>query len=313
MNKKWPKWLIVLAFIISTFLAGNNAVAVRYSNAEISPFLGGALRFSAASIILMAIVWIKHLPLPEGRAWIGTLIFGALQFGISPLMFYWSLLEVSPGMFQIILALSPMITFILAIIHQQEDFKWRTLAGCLISLAGVAIVFRDGMKAQISLLSLAAVLVGTVTISEAVVLYKSFPKSHPVTTNAIGMGVGALMLFAASQIMGETIKMPAQQSTWMALLYLIVFGSILTFVLAFVVVKYWKASIASYQLLLMPFVTMVSSSLLIGERVSSLILAGGALVLLGVYVGISSPKRSRRKSKKGIYNHDSINSKSTCT
>jgi tRNA1(Val) A37 N6-methylase TrmN6 len=35
-------------------------------------------------------------------------------------------------------------------------------------------------------------------VSEAIVLYKSFPKSHPITTIAIGMGVGALMLFVAS-------------------------------------------------------------------------------------------------------------------
>ncbi len=298
MKKKRSNWPVVLAFVISTILAGNNAVAVRYSNAEIPPFLGGALRFGTASIILLAIVWIKHLPLPEGRAWIGAIIFGMLQFGISPLLFYWSLLEVSPGMFQIILALSPMITFILAMIHHQEDFQWRTLAGCLISLGGVAIVFRDGLNAQVSMLSLVAVLLGCVTISEAIVLYKSFPKSHPITTNAIGMGIGALMLFATSQITGEVINMPIQPSTWMALVYLVFFGSILTFVLAFVVVKYWKASVASYQLLLMPFVTMISSSLMLGERLTLLILIGGILVLLGVYIGISTPKSSKAKIKE---------------
>ena len=290
MKKKWPKWLVVIAFLMSTILAGNNAVAVRYSNAEIPPFLGGALRFGTASIILLAIVWINHLPLPQGRAWIGVIIFGALQFGISPLLFYWSLLEVSPGMFQIILALSPMITFILAIIHQQEKFHWRTLAGCLVSLAGVAIVFHDGMKAEVSLLSLGAVVLGAVSISEAIVLYKSFPKSHPITTNAIGMGIGSIMLFTASMLMGEGMNMPSQPTTWIALVYLIIFGSILTFVLAFVVVKYWKATVASYQLLLMPFVTMISSSIMIGERLNLLILIGGILVLLGVYVGISTSK-----------------------
>jgi drug/metabolite transporter (DMT)-like permease len=213
-------------------------------------------------------------------------------------MFYWSLLEVSPGMFQIILALSPMITFLLAIIHKQEDFRWRTMAGCLISVVGVAVVFRDGMNAQVSLMSLAAVLVGTVTISEAVVLYKSFPKSHPVTTNALGMGVGALILFITSQLTGEVMRMPVSSSTWIALVYLIIFGSILTFVLAFVVVKYWKASVASYQLLLMPFVTMISSSLMIGERLTLLILVGGVLVLMGVYVGISTPKTSMMKIRE---------------
>jgi drug/metabolite transporter (DMT)-like permease len=164
------------------------------------------------------------------------------------------------------------------------------LVGGLISFAGVAIVFQDGIKARVSILSLAAVLLGAVTVSEAIILYKSFPKSHPVTTNAVGMGVGAFLLFIASQITGEEMRIPSQTSTWMALVYLIIFGSILTFVLAFFVVKYWKASIASYQLLLMPFVTMISSSILIGERLSWLILAGGTLVLVGVYIGITHRK-----------------------
>jgi drug/metabolite transporter (DMT)-like permease len=295
MKKKWTKWLVILAFVVSTVLAGNNAVAVRYSNAELPPFFGGALRFAAAALVLFIAVLVFRLPLPRGKAWMGAIIFGILQFGITPLLFYWSLIEVSPGMFQIILALSPMITFILAIIHRQETFKWRTLAGCAISLTGVAIVFRDGMDAQVSILALLAVILGAISLSEAIVLYKSFPKSHPVTTNAIGMGIGALMLFAASQMTGEEMKMPSQSATWMALVYLIIFGSILTFVLAFVVVKYWKASVASYQLLLMPFVTVISSSILIGERMSMLIFVGGALVLVGVTIGISHRKVVKEK------------------
>lgn len=295
MKKKWTKWLVILAFVVSTVLAGNNAVAVRYSNAELPPFFGGALRFAAASLVLFIAVLVFRLPLPRGKAWMGAILFGLLQFGITPLLFYWSLIEVSPGMFQIILALSPMITFILAIIHHQEPFKWRTLAGCIISLTGVAIVFRDGMDAQVSILALLAVILGAISLSEAIVLYKSFPKSHPITTNAIGMGIGALMLFAASLITGEEMKIPSQSATWMALVYLIIFGSILTFVLAFVVVKYWKASVASYQLLLMPFVTVISSSILIGERMSLLIFVGGALVLLGVTIGISHRKVVKEK------------------
>ncbi len=66
MKKNWPKWLVILAFVISTILAGNNAVAVRYSNAEIPPFLGGALRFGSASIFLFIILFAMRLDMPKG-------------------------------------------------------------------------------------------------------------------------------------------------------------------------------------------------------------------------------------------------------
>jgi drug/metabolite transporter (DMT)-like permease len=139
-----------------------------------------------------------RLDLPKGRSLIGAINFGALLYGTSAIFFHWSLIEVSPRMFQIILALSPLITFLLAIVHQQENFHWRTLVGGLISLAGVGIVFHDGINAHVSVMSLTAIVLGAVSVSEAIVLYKSFPKSHPITTIAIGMGVGALMLFVAS-------------------------------------------------------------------------------------------------------------------
>ena len=95
-----------------------------------------------------------------------------------------------------------------------------------------------------SILSLTAVGLGAVSDSEIINLYKSVPKTHPIKKNTIGMGVCAVMLFVTSQLMGERIIMLTESSTWMALVYLIIFGSIFAFVLA-VVVKYWKASLAS--------------------------------------------------------------------
>ena len=116
-----------------------------------------------------------RLDLPKGRSLIGAINFGALHYGTSAIFFHWSLIEGSPRMFRIILALSPLITFLLAIVHQQENFHWRTLVGGLISLAGVGIVFHDGINAHVSVMSLTAIVLGAVSVSEAIVLYKSFP------------------------------------------------------------------------------------------------------------------------------------------
>jgi drug/metabolite transporter (DMT)-like permease len=176
-----------------------------------------------------------RLDLPKGRSLIGAINFGALLYGTSAIFFHWSLIEGSPRMFRIILALSPLITFLLAIVHQQENFHWRTLVGGLISLAGVGIVFHIGINAHVSVLSLTAVVLGAGSVTEAIVLHKSISKSHPITTNAIGMGVCALIIFVVSQLTGEVFIIPTQSSTWMAHVYLIIFGSIFSFVLGYVV------------------------------------------------------------------------------
>ncbi|MGB7872922.1 MAG: EamA family transporter [Anaerolineales bacterium] len=295
MQEKRPERLTLIAFIISTILGGNNAIAVRFSNVELPPFFGAGLRFAAASLILFLIVLIMRLPLPNGRSLVGALIFGALQFGFSYALIYWSLLEVPAGLFQVILALVPLLTFLLAIVHRQEDFQWRALVGGLLAVGGIAIIFSDNLVENVSLLSLLAAVLAAAFIAESIVLFKTFPKTHPITTNALAMGMGAAILFVTSGFARETPQLPSLLPTWTALLYLIFFGSVGTFVLALYVLTRWTASATSYSLVLMPIVTVISASWIADESITIALLLGGLFVLFGVYVGALAPPDLLRK------------------
>ncbi len=279
------KRLTLAAFVISTVLAGNNAIAVRLSNQELPPFFGAGLRFGAAALVLFAVVAVLRLPLPTGRSLGGALLFGALQYGLSYALIYWSLQQVPAGLFQVVLALTPLFTFFLAMAHRQEAFAWRVLVGGLIAVSGIAVVFREQLIARTPLLPLLAIVLAAACFAESVVLFKTFPKTHPITTNALAMGTGALLLFAISLLAREAPRVPRLPTTWAALTYLVLFGSIATFVLALYVMARWTASASSYQLVLMPIVTVISAGWLAGEAVTPSLVVGGLLVLVGVYVG----------------------------
>ena len=295
MQEKQPERLTLIAFIVSTILGGNNAIAVRFSNVELPPFFGAAIRFAAAAAILFLVVLVLRLPLPKGRALFGVAIFGALQFGISYALMYWSLLQVPAGLFQVILALVPLLTFVFAILHRQERFQWRALAGGLLAVGGIAYIFRDRLIDDFPLLPLLAVVLAAACIAESVVLFKSFPKSHPITTNALAMAVGAGILFAASLIAQEVPVLPTLPATWTALVYLILFGSVGTFVLALYVLTRWTASATSYSLVLMPIVTILFAAWLTDETLTASLLIGGLFVLAGVYIGALAPPEQLRK------------------
>lgn len=290
-----PARLTLAAFVISTILGGGNAIAVRFSNVELPPFFGAAIRFAIASFILFLVVFYRRLPLPKGRALMGVLIFGSLQFGISYALIYWSLLEVPAGLFQVILALTPLLTFFLAVLHRQESFQWQTLFGGILAVAGIAIIFRDSLGADVPLISLLAVVLTAACFAEAIVLFKTFPKAHPVTTNAFAMGTGAFILIIGSWIAQETLVVPRLPETWMAVGYLVLFGSVGAFVLGLYVLSRWTASAGSYLLVLMPIVTVVLSSWITHEEVTSALLLGGVLVLIGVYVGALMPPELFKK------------------
>jgi drug/metabolite transporter (DMT)-like permease len=285
MKQKFQQYFTLIAFIVATLLGGNNAIAVRYSNLELPPFFGAAIRFAAASLVLFVIVFSLRLPLPKGRSLLGAIIYGVLQFGISYAFMYWSLLEVPAGLFQVVLSIVPLFTFLFAIAHRQESFQWRILIGSLIAVSGIAIVFYNQINVNVPLLSLLAIILAAMSIAEAGVLYKNFPKSHPITTNAIGMAVGAVILFIGSWLFNENPHMPSLPSTWIAVLYLVVFGSVGMFILVLYVLNHWTASAASYQLVLMPIVTVLVASLIVQEKMTVISLVGGLLVLIGVYVG----------------------------
>jgi drug/metabolite transporter (DMT)-like permease len=295
MSETRPERLTLIAFAISTLLGGNNAIAVRFSNVELPPFFGAGVRFAAAALLLFVIVLVRRLPLPKGRALLGVVVFGMLQFGLSYALVYWSLSQIPAGLFQVILALAPLLTFVFAILHRQEAFQWRVLAGSLLALVGIALVFGDGLSADAPLMALLAGVLAAACFAEAVVLFKTFPKAHPITTNALAMACGAAVLFVISGLWREAPHVPTLPATWIALAYLVVLGSVGTFVLALYVLSRWTATASSYQLVVMPIVTVSFASLLAGEAVTAALVVGGLLVLAGVYVGAVAPPDLLRK------------------
>ncbi len=281
--------LTLLAFAASTLFAGINAIAIRFSSREVPPFFGAGLRFGVAALILLAVTLALRLPLPTGRALGGALLFGALQYGLSYALVYWSLQQVPAGLFQVILALAPLFTFFLAMAHRQERFQWRVLLGGLIAVGGIALVFREQLQANSPLLPLLAAVLAALLFAEAIVLFKNVPKAHPITTNAVAMGMGAALLFALALLARETPRVPVLPATWLALGYLVVFGSVGTFVLVLYVLARWTASASSYQLVLVPIVTVHFASWLANEPITAGVVVGGLLVLAGVYVGALAP------------------------
>ena len=185
-STKSNRWILV-AFIVSVLLTGLNPLGVHYTVLELPPFWGAALRFAPASVLLFLLVLILKLPIPRGRALMGAILFGALNFGASYAFIYFSLIKVQPGMSAVILATGPIFTLLFTLLHHQESFRWRALLGSLLAVSGVALVFREELKIAVPFIYLGAMVLGAACIAEANVIAKGFPKNHPITTNAIGM------------------------------------------------------------------------------------------------------------------------------
>ena len=275
----------LIAFVLMVVLAGGNAVAIRFSNLGLPPFWGATMRIVAAALVFWAIIGVRGIALPRGRALLGAILYGLLSVGVAYAFVYWGLLRTPAGLAGAFLALVPLMTFFFAWAHRLETFRWQGLTGALIATAGVLIGVVGGLGGAAHVPSLLAIVAGTAALAEAAIVFKLFPPSHPVATNAVALTAGAPILIVLSLLAGEQWSLPTTLNTWAAFAYLALVGSVGVFSLYLYVLSRWTASATSYSFLLIPVATVVIAAWLLGEVVTISFVIGAALVLAGVWVG----------------------------
>jgi drug/metabolite transporter (DMT)-like permease len=283
--------MALAAFVTMSVLAGGNAVAIRFSNRELDPLWGAGLRFLLAAALLTAVMVALRLPLPNGRAMTGALVYGALTIAAAFALAYYGLVRLHAGLGQTLLALVPLATLLLAALWRQERLRVGAMVGALLAIAGIAVMSRAHVEA-VPFLSVLALIGSAFCFAQAAVLVRRFPLVHPVTMNAVGMAVGSALLIIGAVLVGDSITIPRRAETWLAIGYLVPVGSVLVFVLYLVVLRYWTASRAAYEFVLIPVVTVALSAWLDDESVGFGLLLGSLLVLTGVYIGALRPDRT---------------------
>ena len=277
--------IVIASFVGSSVLAGGNAIAIKFSNQELSPLWGATFRFLLAAGILFAVTAIMRLPLPRGRQLLGTFAFGALNFGGAFALAYYALVHMNAGSAGALLALTPLVTLLLAVAQRQERLRIGAVVGAVLALAGVGFISGATLQASVPAVALLAALGSVLCFAEAAVIARWFPAQHPLVVNAVGMAAGVVVLIVSLLLAGEHIALPQRFTTWLAIGYLVPFGSIAVFVLYLVVLRHWTASRAVYVDVVIPFVTVLVAVWLLDEQITGALVLGGLLIVAGVYVG----------------------------
>jgi drug/metabolite transporter (DMT)-like permease len=287
---------VLTAFLLFITVAGGSPVAIRIIYAELDPFWTATSRFILAALVLWILVAFKRIPFPKGQALLGAVLFGILTVGIAFILIAWGLVATPAGRFQILMANVPLLTVFLSSLHGIEAITGRGIFGSLLVVGGIALTPGGATTSELSLPHTMAIILAAVFIAEGGVLIKKFPPNPPIMTNAIGMTVGGFILGIASLVSGEKWIIPAQTSTWIAFLYLVILVTVVAFLLYMFVLGRWSASRTSYGFVLTPLVTIVVAAILAGEKITWNFLVGAGLVLAGVVVGALLPSTTKPAS-----------------
>jgi len=282
-----PDRVTLAAFVGFVLIAGAVSVAIRLGSFELPPFWAATLRYAMAVTIFVALAIALRIPFPRGANLIGALLF-SLAFVVSNALYYVGVSGSSASVGALAFALLPLVALALAATIGLERFTLRGVAGALVAAAGAAVVVGDQLGAAVPLPALLALGGAMFFGAVAAVVIKRLPPGQPIAANAVGGAFVLPILLALSFLTHESRALPSRPETWMALGFLVLLGTVLLFPLALFIIGRWTASGYSYTGLFKPLAAVALAAVILGESIRLTFVLGGALILVGVWVGAFS-------------------------
>jgi drug/metabolite transporter (DMT)-like permease len=230
-------WKTLLAFAIIYFVWGSTFLAIRIGVEEVPPFLLAALRFFVAGLVLYLWMIAKGERSPTLREWRSVVVLASLIFALDYGLLFWSEQRIPSGLAAVMLATIPAFMALSEIIFlRTQKLTVRLAVALLIGLLGVAVLVSRTLKLSgtpIDRAGAVALIVGAVTWSIASTLARKLhlPESKVMSSGA-QMLAGGLLLGVVAAALGEFRNfhpVAVSRGAWIALLYLIVAGSIIGF------------------------------------------------------------------------------------
>jgi drug/metabolite transporter (DMT)-like permease len=230
---------------------------------------------------------VKGQTAPTAKQWRSLTIMALLMFVAEYGPLFWAEKYVPSGVVSVFAATLPILTLIIEmLILRQQRMRPMLAIATILGFAGVAVLLIPGGKQHLALVPCLAILAGATTWSLGSVLTRSMnlPQSRPITAGA-AMMLGGAMLLALSAGFGEMHPFPHISLRAVgALLYLIVFGSLLAFTAFVWLLAHMPATRVSSHAYVNPIVAVALGYFMAGEVITARILAGTALVLVSVFL-----------------------------
>ena len=293
-----PSWKILLAFAVIYFVWGSTFLAIRVGVREVPPFLLAAFRFLVAGLVLYGWMRLKGTPVPSRREWAAACILGSLIFLVDYGCLFWAEQRVPSGIAAVVLASIPVFITLLEIIFlRTQQLTFRLGLALLVGICGVAVLMSHSMslgEVPINRAGAAALLFAAFSWSVATILTRrlSLPASKPMSA-AAQMLTGGVQLLVLAGLSGEFAGFRAQAvswTAWLALIYLIIAGSIVGFTAYLWLLHYESPTKVGTYAYVNPVVAVVIGHFVGGEVVGPRTLLGTLFVLVSVITITTMPK-----------------------
>jgi drug/metabolite transporter (DMT)-like permease len=302
--------------LVTTFCWASNIVAGKEALQGFGPLALAQLRMSIAALFfgVLFLSWPGRPKLHFFRKqWFLLGLMGFTGITLNQICFLGGLARTSVTHTGLIQAVGPIMVLLLAAFIGRELLTFQNCAGMAIAFAGVAVLLTGKSASQNGAHWSGDVILLAAGASFAfyTILMKDVASDYDaLTLSMLVFGLGAVLLVPFS--LGSVAKVEWHEvpfRAWAGLAYMVVFGSVVAYLIYAFALSVLSASKAAAFAYLQPVMAVALGVWLLGERVTAGEFAGGALILFGVYLTeqvrargrvASETKRAEMSRKAGV-------------
>jgi drug/metabolite transporter (DMT)-like permease len=293
------RWKILLAFAIIYLVWGSTFLAIRVGVREVPPFLLAGMRFFAAGIVLYAWMRVKGTPSPTRREWAAISFLAVLIFVFDYGLIFWAEKRVPSGITAVMMATIPVLIALAEICFlRTQKLTLRLTLALLVGVGGIVVLVSPSSgfgETAIDTAGAVALIIAAISWSLATILTRklSLPESKVMSSGA-QMLVGGILLVLTSAMLREFHGFDVRKvspGAWLALVYLIVAGSIVAFTAYVWLIHHESPTKVGTYAYVNPVVAVLLGYALGGEALGRRTIAGTMLVLISVVLITTTPKR----------------------
>lgn len=282
---------------------GSTYLGIRIVIETMPPLLGGAMRFIVAGIVLGAVLAIRYglgvLRVPR-RALVSAAVVGVLLLTFGNGMVSIAEQHISSGLAALLIASVPLWLVVFRLLAGDRP-RWATIAGVAVGFCGLAVLsLTRGGTATGSVFGIVVIMAAACSWATGSFMSGRLPlPGNPYVASVYEMLVGGVALSVLGLAKGETLHVGHYSArSWVALGYLIIFGSLLAFTSYVWLLGNAPISLVGTYAYVNPTVAVLLGAAVLGEQVTWATLVGGAIILIGVGLVVSTERRGRAAGRR---------------
>ena len=283
-------YLPYLALAAVCIIWGTTYLALRIAVLHFPPFLFTAIRQTTAGLILLTLMFtLGKAAIPAaGHLW-RQAIGGFFMISLGNGLVAWAEVHIPSGVAAIICSLMPVLVIVINLmIHRDEKPNFPILAGVILGLAGIVIMFSEHLDG----FSKIEYIVGIGFTFTAVLAWaggsiwikKKNTQSNPFVNAGLQMFFGGLLLFPFSFAFDDLTHITWSGEVAWSLLYLILFGSLVAYASYAYALRKLPMTIVSLYAYINPLVAVVLGWVVLNETLNLKIWFAILLTITGIYI-----------------------------